>query len=70
MRLEKYRKEKGLTEVELAELAGSTRRTLQTVKKNQNGKVSTLIPFAVALEVGLDELFADEIAAEKKKQQR
>lgn len=69
MKLEILRKEKGLTEVQLAELAGSKRRTLQEFKKSGDCKVSTAIKYAIALDVTLDYLFSEEIKEEKKKRE-
>ncbi len=65
MRLEEIRKERGLTQVQLAELASSTRRTLQEIEKKGDCKVSTAIKFAVALGVSLDYIFEDEMKKEK-----
>ncbi len=67
MRIEELRLERGLTEVELAKLANSNRRTLQAIKKNGDCKASTAIKYAVALGVSLDYLFADEMQSEKKR---
>lgn len=59
MKLEKIRKDKGLSVPDLVKLSGVPRRTIQDIEKNNNCKVSTAILLADALNVTLDELCRD-----------
>ena len=57
--IKKYRKEKGLTAAELAELVGRSHdfiRQIESEKVAYNFSVDTLYRIAVALEVSMDKL--------------
>lgn len=57
--IKKYRKEKGLTAAELAELVGRSHdfiRQIESEKVAYNFSVDTLYRIAVALEVSIDKL--------------
>ena len=56
MKLKQIRLEKGLSVPQLVELSGVSRRTIQDLESRGDGRVSTLIKLADALEVTLDEL--------------
>lgn len=56
MKLKQIRLEKGLSVPKLSELSGVPRRTIQDLEKRDDGRISTLIKLADALEVTLDEL--------------
>ena len=56
MKLKQIRLEKGLSVPQLVELSGVPRRTIQDLESRDDGRVSTLIKLADALEVTLDEL--------------
>ena len=59
MKLKQIRLEKGLSVPQLVELSGVSRRTIQDLEKRNDGRISTLIKLADALEVTLDELCKD-----------
>ena len=56
MKLKKIRMDKGLSVPQLEELSGVPRRTIQDLEKRDDGRVSTMIKLADALQVTLDEL--------------
>ncbi len=56
MRLREIRKEKKLTVPELSRISGVPVRTIEDMEKRGDGRVSTLIRLADALEVTLDHL--------------
>lgn len=56
MRLREIRKEKKVTVPELARISGVPVRTIEDMEKRGDGRVSTLIRLADALEVTLDRL--------------
>lgn len=56
MKLKEIRKEKKLSIRELSELSGVPKRTIEDLERRDDGRVSTLILLADALEVTLDEL--------------
>lgn len=56
MKLRQIRLEKGLSVPKLVELSGVPRRTIQDLEVRGDGRVSTLIKLADALNVTLDEL--------------
>lgn len=61
--IKKYRKEKGLTAAELAELVGRSHdfiRQIESEKVAYNFSVDTLYRIAVALEVSIDKLIKSE----------
>ena len=60
MNLKKVRMEKGLSVPKLVELSGVSRRTIQDLESRNDGRVSTMIKLADALDVTLDELCRDE----------
>ena len=60
MNLKKIRMEKGLSVPQLVELSGVPRRTIQDLESRNDGRVSTMIKLADALEVTLDELCRDD----------
>ena len=60
MNLKKIRMEKGLSVPKLVELSGVSRRTIQDLESRNDGRVSTMIKLADALDVTLDELCRDE----------
>jgi transcriptional regulator with XRE-family HTH domain len=62
MRLKEIRTEKGLSVPKLVELSGVPRRTIQDLEARGDGRVSTAIKLADALDVTLDELCRDEAA--------
>lgn len=60
MNLKKIRLEKGLSVPQLVELSGVPRRTIQNIEKGDDGRTSTMIKLADALNVTLDELCRSE----------
>lgn len=57
--IKKYRKEKGLTSAQLAEMVGLSHdfiRQIESEKVGNNFSVDTFYKIAVALDVGLDKL--------------
>ena len=60
MRLKEIRAERGLSVPQLVELSGISRRTIQDLEKRDDGRISTAIKLADALEVTLDELCRDK----------
>lgn len=57
--IKKYRKEKGLTSAQLAEMVGLSHdfiRQIESEKTRYNFSVETLYKISVALDVGLDKL--------------
>jgi transcriptional regulator with XRE-family HTH domain len=60
MQVKKIRLEKGLSVPKLVELSGVPRRTIQQVEKNDTCTVATAKKLAIALNVSLDELCADD----------
>ena len=56
MRLREIRKEKKVTVPELARISSVPVRTIEDMEKRGDGRVSTLIRLADALEVTLDRL--------------
>ncbi|KAE9633701.1 helix-turn-helix domain-containing protein [Defluviitalea raffinosedens] len=61
MNLQKIRTEKGYSIAKLSELSGVPKRTIEDMERreregNPEGKISTIIKLAEALEVTLDEL--------------
>jgi transcriptional regulator with XRE-family HTH domain len=56
MKLTQIRTEKGMTRKALSELSGVPLRTIEDLERRDDGRVSTLIKLADALEVSLDEL--------------
>lgn len=59
MKLKQLRKEKGLSARALSEASGVPVRTIEDLERRNDGRVSTLIKLADALEVTLDELCRD-----------
>ena len=62
MNLKKIRTERNLSVPQLAELSGISRRTIQDLEKRDDGRISTAIKLADALDVTLDQLCRDETA--------
>ena len=60
MRLREIRKSKGLSVPQLSELSSVPVRTIEDLEKRNDGRVSTLIKLADALQVTLDELCRDK----------
>ena len=60
MNLKKIRLAKGLSAPALSKLSGVPVRTIQDLERRGDGRVSTCIKLADALEVALDELCRDE----------
>ena len=60
MRLKEIRKQQGLSAQKLSELSGVPVRTIQDLESRDDGRVSTLIKLADALQVSLDELCRDQ----------
>lgn len=56
MKLKEIRKEQNLSVRKLSELSGVSLRTIQDLEARGDGRVSTLIKLADALQVTLDEL--------------
>lgn len=56
MNLRELRKEQNLTVPELSRLSGVAVRTIEDLEKRGDGRVSTLIRLADALNVSLDQL--------------
>ncbi len=54
MRLREVRKSKGLSVPQLSELSNVPVRTIEDLEKRNDGRVSTLIKLADALQVTLD----------------
>lgn len=61
MNLKQIRLSKGLSVPQLVELSGVPRRTIQDIESRGDGRVSTMIRLADALEVTLDELCRDQV---------
>lgn len=61
MNLKQIRLLKGLSVPQLVELSGVPRRTIQDIESRGDGRVSTMIKLADALEVTLDELCRDQV---------
>jgi transcriptional regulator with XRE-family HTH domain len=59
MKLRAIRKDKGISVPELSRRSGVTVRTIEDLERRGDGRVSTLIRLADALEVSLDELCRD-----------
>ena len=59
MKLKEVRNSKGLSIVKLSELSGVPRRTIEDLERRNDGRVSTAIKLADALNVTLDELCRD-----------
>jgi transcriptional regulator with XRE-family HTH domain len=59
MKLRTIRKEKGVSVPELSRRSGVSVRTIEDLERRGDGRVSTLIRLADALEVTLDELCRD-----------
>lgn len=62
MRLKQIRNEKGLSLRALSEISGVSQRTIEDLERRDDGRVSTMIKLADALEVTLDQLCRDEAA--------
>lgn len=62
MKLKQIRNSKGLTLRALSELSGVPQRTIEDLERRNDGRASTLIKLADALNVTLDELCRDEAA--------
>lgn len=62
MKLKEIRQNNNLSVPQLVELSGVPRRTIQDIEKRNDGRVSTMIKLADALQVTLDELCRDETA--------
>ncbi|SFS04012.1 helix-turn-helix domain-containing protein [Anaeromicropila populeti] len=56
MKLKEIRIEKKLSAKSLSEISGVPVRTIEDLERRDDGRVSTLIKLADALEVSLDEL--------------
>ena len=56
MKLREIRKEKNMTVPELSRISGVPVRTIEDLEKRGDGRVSTLIKLANALNVTLDQL--------------
>ena len=56
MKLKQIRQSKNLTQNALSELSNVPKRTIEDLERRDDGRVSTLIKLADALEVTLDEL--------------
>lgn len=59
MKLKQLRNEKGLSQKKLSELSGVPSRTIEDLEKRGDGRVSTMIKLADALQITLDELCRD-----------
>jgi len=59
MKLRTIRKDKGLSVPALSKLSGVPIRTIEDLERRGDGRVSTLIKLADALDVTLDELCRD-----------
>lgn len=59
MKLREIRKSQNLTVPELSRLSGVSIRTIEDLEKRGDGRVSTLIKLADALNVTLDQLCRD-----------
>lgn len=62
MNLKQIRMEKALSIRSLSELSGVPQRTIEDLERRDDGRVSTLIKLADALEVTLDELCRNKVA--------
>lgn len=62
MRLKRIRNKKGLSLRALSEISGVSQRTIEDLERRDDGRVSTMIKLADALEVTLDQLCRDEAA--------
>jgi transcriptional regulator with XRE-family HTH domain len=60
MKLREIRIAKGLSVPQLVELSGVPRRTIQDLEARGDGRISTAIKLAKALDVTLDELCIDD----------
>lgn len=56
MNLRNIRIERGLSVPQLSKLSGVPRRTIQELEKRDDGRISTAIKLAEALDISLDEL--------------
>lgn len=56
MKLKEIRKSKGLSVPALSKLSGVPVRTIEDLEKRNDGRISTVIKLADALEVTLDQL--------------
>lgn len=65
MNLKKIRLERGLSVLQLVELSGLSRRTIQEVEKRDTCSVNTAIKLADALNVTLDELCRDNLQSKE-----
>lgn len=59
LNLKKIRAERNLSVPQLVELSGVPRRTIQDLEKRDDGRISTAIKLADALNITLDELCRD-----------
>lgn len=59
MRLKEIRNSKSLSQRALSDLSGVPKRTIEDLERRDDGRVSTMIKLADALEVTLDELCRD-----------
>lgn len=59
MKLKEIRKSQGLTLKALSELSNVPQRTIEDLERRNDGRASTLIKLADALDVTLDELCRD-----------
>ena len=59
MKLKEIRNQKGLSQETLFQISGVPKRTIQDLERRDDGRVSTMIKLADALEVTLDELCRD-----------
>lgn len=59
LNLRKIRAERNLSVPQLVELSGVPRRTIQELEKRGDGRISTAIKLADALNITLDELCRD-----------
>ena len=62
MKLKEIRKSQGLTLKALSELSNVPQRTIEDLERRNDGRASTLIKLADALNVTLDELCRDQVA--------
>lgn len=59
MKLREIRKDRNITVPELSRLSGVSVRTIEDLEKRGDGRVSTLIKLADALDITLDHLCRD-----------
>lgn len=57
MRLKEIRKERGLTQVQLANLSGLSRRTIEEIERRGDCRISTASQICDVLKISLDELY-------------